>query len=140
MNRCIPLLFLGLLCLSSPLFSYVIEDRSFIEASGDLEPLGILHTLSVGPRLSHAMTHTREQLQKECSRALQCYIRIIKEGCDLLGQVKEGAIPENKRDKIFSHRKQELLAYAAYTRAQRRLWNFLSNSERQLASYMPKKG
>jgi hypothetical protein len=31
------------------------------------------------------------------------------------------------RDKIFSHRKEELWAYGAYARARRRLWTFLSD-------------
>jgi hypothetical protein len=82
---------------------------------------------------SQNMTNTRRQLQKECSRALQAYIQIIQEGCDLLGQIKERLIPEDKREAIFSHRKQELWAYAAYTGARRRLWRFLSDSEPTLA-------
>jgi hypothetical protein len=56
-------------------------------------------------------------------------VRTLEEGCYLLGQIKEGLITENKRDKIFSHRKQELFAYAAYTKARRRLWTLLSDSE-----------
>jgi hypothetical protein len=75
------------------------------------------------------MTNTRRQLQKECSRALRCYVRLLEEGCYLLAQIKEGLITENKRDKIFSHRKQELSAYAAYTKARRRLWSLLTDSE-----------
>jgi hypothetical protein len=75
------------------------------------------------------MKRTRSQLQKECSRTLQCYIRLLKRGCDLLGQVKEGFIAENERDEVFSHRKQEVCAHSAYTNARKRLWSFLSDSE-----------
>jgi hypothetical protein len=75
------------------------------------------------------MTNTRRHLQDECSRTLQCYVRLLQEGCYLLGQIKEGLITENERDKIFSHRKQELSAYAAYTKARRRLWSLLTDSE-----------
>jgi hypothetical protein len=75
------------------------------------------------------MAHVRTQLQEECSRAKRNYVRVVQEGCELLGEVKEGLIPKNTRDKIFSHRKQELLAHAAYTRARTRLWSFLSDSE-----------
>jgi hypothetical protein len=57
----------------------------------------------------------------------------MQEGCDLLGEVKEGLIPDDQRQKIFSNRKQELLAYAAYTRAQTLLWTLLSHSDPRLA-------
>jgi hypothetical protein len=82
---------------------------------------------------SESKTHTRKQLQNECSRALHNYVRVIVEGCELLGEVKEGLISDDKRDKIFSHRKQELWAYASCTRARRRLWRFLSDSDPRLA-------
>jgi hypothetical protein len=74
------------------------------------------------------LTHTRRQLQLECSKTLRCYVRRLQDGCDLLGQVKQGLITERKRHKIFSHRKRELLAHAAYTQARRRLWSFLTDS------------
>jgi hypothetical protein len=63
------------------------------------------------------MKHTRYQLQNECSRAFECYVRLLEQGCDLLGQVKERLVAENKRDEIFRHRKQEVYAHIAYTRA-----------------------
>jgi hypothetical protein len=75
------------------------------------------------------MKHTRSQLQKECSRALQCYVRLLQEGCDLLGQVKQGFIAENQRDEIFLHRKQEVCAHIAYTKARKRLWSFLTDTK-----------
>ncbi|MFL6353770.1 MAG: hypothetical protein ACJ74Z_18240 [Bryobacteraceae bacterium] len=78
---------------------------------------------------SQGMTYTRRQLQIECSRASRRFVQIVQKGCDLLGELKEGVIPEAARDKIFSNRKQEGLAYATYTRAQRRLWRFLTDSE-----------
>jgi hypothetical protein len=56
----------------------------------------------------------------------------MQEGCDLLGEVKQGLIPDDQRQKIFSNRKQELLAYAAYTRAQTLLWTLLSHSDPRL--------
>jgi hypothetical protein len=82
---------------------------------------------------SQGMTNTQRQLQKECSRALRYYVRVIQEGCDLLSGVKEGFITEHNREEIFSHRKEELLAYAAYTRARKRLWSFLSYSDPPMA-------
>ena len=75
---------------------------------------------------SPSMTNTRRQLQKECSKALENYVRIMREGCDLLGAFKEGLIPEDQREKVFAHRKQEVLAYTAYTRTQTRLWSLLN--------------
>jgi hypothetical protein len=81
---------------------------------------------------SQDMTNTRRQLQKECSTALQHYIQILSDGCDLLGEVKEGLITENKREQILSHRKQQLLAHDAYEKAQRRLWRLLSDSDPRL--------
>jgi hypothetical protein len=78
------------------------------------------------------MMPIRIQLQKECARALQNYVRTIEEGCKLLIQVKEGLLPNDQREKIFAHRKQELLAYAAYTRAHRRVWAFLTDSDPRL--------
>jgi hypothetical protein len=75
----------------------------------------------------------RRQLQKECSRALQYYFLNMQEGCELLSEVKEeGLIPDNQREKILAHRKQELLAYATYTRAQKRLWALLTDSDPRL--------
>jgi hypothetical protein len=56
----------------------------------------------------------------------------MREGCDLLGESKEGLIPEDQRKKIFAHRKRELLAYTAYTRTQTRLWSLLTDSDPRL--------
>jgi len=81
---------------------------------------------------SRKITDTQGQLQTECSRALQRYVRLLQEGCGLLGQVKEGLIAESKRDEIFSHRKREVCAHVAYTKARKRLWSFLCDSERWL--------
>jgi hypothetical protein len=77
---------------------------------------------------STGMAHVRTQLQKECSRAMRNYVRLVAEGCELLGEVRQGVIPEKNRNRIFSHRKDELLAHAAYTRARKQLWTFLNNS------------
>src|SRR5438105_687107 len=87
---------------------------------------------------SPGMTNTRRQLQRECSRALQYYVRIMQEGCDLLGELKQGLIPDYQRQKIFSNRKQEMLAFAAYTRAQTLLWTLLSDPRlTRLADTLP---
>ncbi|MFL6352342.1 MAG: hypothetical protein ACJ74Z_10910 [Bryobacteraceae bacterium] len=75
------------------------------------------------------MTNIRMQLQKECSNALRDYIQILSEGCNLLAEVKEGVITKEKREKIFSHRHQELLTRGAYDRIQRQLWRFLSDTD-----------
>ena len=69
------------------------------------------------------------QLQKECSTALQFYVELVKEGCALLAEVKEVPMLENQRNAIFSHRRQELLAQSAYTKARRRLWDCLIDSK-----------
>jgi hypothetical protein len=79
------------------------------------------------------MTNTRRQLQKECSIALRRYMNILADGCDLLGDVQEGSLTEEQREKIFSNRKEQLLAHDAYDRAQRQLWRFLSDAEPPLA-------
>jgi hypothetical protein len=79
------------------------------------------------------MKHTWTQLQEECSRALGYYVRLLEQGCDLLGQVKEGPIADNQRDEIFLHRKQETCAHIAYTKARKRLWSFLTNSDSRWA-------
>ncbi len=79
--------------------------------------------------VSQDMPNTRRQLQKECSNALRHYVQILLESGDLLGEVEEGSITADKREKIFSHRKQQLLAHDAYEKAQRLLWRFLSDSD-----------
>ena len=43
-----------------------------------------------------------------------------------MGQVKEVPMPENKRNEIFLHRKQEMWAQSEYTKARRRLWDLLT--------------
>jgi hypothetical protein len=75
------------------------------------------------------MTHTRKQLQRECSRALQAYVQLLEKGCDALDRIEAGAILKDQRHEILSQRKKERLAYAAYTNAQRRLLRFLTDSE-----------
>ena len=70
----------------------------------------------------------RRQLQKECSGALRHYMDILSEGCDLLGEIQEGSITEKQKEKLFSNRKQQLVARDMYDGAQRRLWRFLSDA------------
>ena len=67
--------------------------------------------------------------------SLAALYAIMQEGIDLLGEVQEGLIPEEQRKKIFAQRKEELLAYAAYVRAQRRLWSLLADSDRDSSAY-----
>jgi hypothetical protein len=74
------------------------------------------------------MTNTRRQLQKECSRALEDYTRIMHEGCAFLGEIQEGSITEKQKENLFSNRKRQLLARDMYDGAQRRLWRFLSQA------------
>ncbi len=72
---------------------------------------------------------TRTQLQDEFSAALRFYLQIAQEGCVLLGNIKEGPLSEYTRNEIFLHRREELWAYARYTRARRQLLNFLTASK-----------
>jgi hypothetical protein len=71
----------------------------------------------------------RMQLEGGCSEALRSYIELVKEGCSLLGEVKEFPVPEHTRNEIFSHRRRELMAHSEYTKARRRLWDFLTTSK-----------
>jgi hypothetical protein len=64
---------------------------------------------------------------KGCT-SVRHYMDILSEGCDLLGEIQEGSIPEEQKEKIFSNRRQELLAQQVYSRAQRRLWRLLSDA------------
>jgi hypothetical protein len=75
------------------------------------------------------MTNMRRQLQKGCSDTLHRYMSILSEGCDLLRDLQEDSLTEEQREKIFSNRKEQLLAHDAYDRAQRQLWRFLSDAE-----------
>ena len=65
--------------------------------------------------------------------ALKRYAQVLQESCDLLGQIKKGAIPKGEQDGILAHRKEELAAYTAFTTARRRLWRFLDDSQPPLA-------
>jgi hypothetical protein len=78
---------------------------------------------------SQGTTNIRRQLQKECSRALQYYMRALQQSCDLLAEIKGPVIAPATRNRIFSHHKEELSAYTAFTAARRRLWRFLSDLE-----------
>jgi hypothetical protein len=82
---------------------------------------------------SPSTAHLRKQLQKECLRALQYYVLSMQESCELLCEVHEnGLIPDDEREKILAHRKQELFAYAAYAQAQKRLWTLLTEFDPRL--------
>jgi hypothetical protein len=74
-------------------------------------------------------TLTLTQLQDECSETLQSYVQLIKEGCAILGNVKEIPVSEYKRKEIFAHRREELAAHTAYTKARTKLWDFLNDSK-----------
>jgi hypothetical protein len=83
------------------------------------------------------MTHTRRQLEKECSRALERYVGTLEKSCDLLGEAEQSMITEHQRDKTLSPCKDEVSAYVAFTTARRRLWGFLRDSEPQVAPRRP---
>jgi hypothetical protein len=73
------------------------------------------------------LPNVREELHKECSRALEYYIRLVRQSCEVLGEIKEPVIAPATRDKIFSQRKEEVAAYGTFMAARRRLWRFLSD-------------
>jgi hypothetical protein len=66
------------------------------------------------------------RLQMKCSTALEAYIAITKQGCELLCRIKDVPIPENDRNEILAHRRRELHAHADYTKARSKLWEFLN--------------
>ena len=74
---------------------------------------------------------TRNQLQDKCARALQSYIELLQEGCELLGKVKEIPMPEHERTEIFTHRRKEISAQSEYTKARTELWGLLIDSKNQ---------
>jgi hypothetical protein len=76
---------------------------------------------------SRDMPNVLEELHKECSRALEYYIRVVRQSCELLGEIKEPVLTNNMRDKIFSQRKEEVAAYTTFMVVRRRLWRFLSD-------------
>jgi hypothetical protein len=75
------------------------------------------------------MDYTRAQLLRECANATRKYVRLIEEGCDLLGEIRGGLISEDKRKRILANRKEIAMAHIAYTRARKRLWRFLADSD-----------
>jgi len=82
---------------------------------------------------SPTMAHLRKQLQKKCLRTLQYYVLSMQESCELLSELHEnGLIPDDERERILAHRKQELFAYAAYAQAQKRLWTLLTELDPRL--------
>lgn len=54
------------------------------------------------------------------------YIRLAKQGCELLRGVQKLPISENERDEILAQRRQELHAQSDYTKARSKLWAFLN--------------
>jgi len=66
------------------------------------------------------------RLQVKCSRALDTYMHVVKQGCELLMGIKDIPAPENERNEILSHRRRELQAHADYTKARSKLWEFLN--------------
>jgi hypothetical protein len=81
---------------------------------------------------SRVSTLTLTQLQDKCSEALECYVKLIKEGCALLGNVKDFPLSGSQRNEIFAHRREELAAHSAYTKARTKLWDFLNDSKNHL--------
>ena len=78
---------------------------------------------------SRGMAYTRAQLLKECAKATRNYVRLVEQSCDLLGEIKDGLISEDKRHRILASHKEIAVAHIAYTKAQKRLWRFLADSD-----------
>jgi hypothetical protein len=66
-------------------------------------------------------------LQNKCLTTGSEYVELTKESCALLVQLKEVPIPESMRNEIFYHRRRELVAHAAYSKARSLLWDFLTD-------------
>jgi hypothetical protein len=57
------------------------------------------------------------------------YLELAKEGSALLAQLTDVPIPESKQNEILSQRGRELAAHATYSKARKRLWDFLTHSK-----------
>jgi hypothetical protein len=68
-------------------------------------------------------------LQSKYLIAWSEYLELAKEGSALLAQFTEVPIPESKQNEILSQRGRELGAHATYSKARRRLWDFLTHSK-----------
>lgn len=66
------------------------------------------------------------RLQRECGYAFKVYIEVSREACELLRDLDDVPVPEERRNAIFAVRKQEMIAHQAYTRARQKLWKFLT--------------
>jgi hypothetical protein len=71
-------------------------------------------------------TETLALLQRKCSMALDAYIALAKQGCELLSRVEDLPLPEHQRNEILSHRRLELHAHSDYTKARSKLWASLN--------------
>jgi hypothetical protein len=71
-------------------------------------------------------TETLAALQRKCAMALDAYIALAKQGCELLSQAKDLPLPEHQRNEILAHRRQELHAHSDYTKARSKLWASLN--------------
>jgi len=67
------------------------------------------------------------QLQKGCARTLKDYLRVAREGCDLLTEIQEFPVSADLHKEIQRHRRLESESHTAYTMARRRLWDFLNS-------------
>jgi hypothetical protein len=79
-----------------------------------------------GTRRNTKVNETLSLLQTKCSTALQAYLELAKEGCELLSRLNEVPLPENKRNEVLAHRRRELHAHTDYTKARSKLWEFLN--------------
>jgi hypothetical protein len=78
------------------------------------------------PSEARSSTETLVVLQRKCSMALDAYIALAKQGCELLSQAKDLPLPEHRRNEILAHRRQELHAHSDYTKARSKLWASLN--------------
>ncbi len=64
--------------------------------------------------------------------ALEAYLELARQGCELLTGIDEVPVPEDKRNEILSQRREELHAHSEYTKARSKLWEFLNDSKPRL--------
>jgi hypothetical protein len=79
-----------------------------------------------GPDGTRTQTETLDVLRSRCSRTLDLYLGMARQGCELLCSVNGLPISEHQRNEILCHRRKELHAHSDYTKARTKLWTFLN--------------
>ena len=79
-----------------------------------------------GPDGTRTQTETLGLLQRKCSMALDVYLTLARQGCELLCGITDLPIREHQRDEILAHRRKELHAHSDYTKARSKLWASLN--------------